>query len=181
MGNLGRAGFMKSTAGTWPYSYDTCEGSDKQPWSGLDPQLITACPDRPPPEQRAGWGLHPGQGRGAPEFDVFEVASTPGGTERPHASQTLQMAPLMPEGVNWWSGPAGGGVQYPGAGDSSYHTRRNPWTGSLGRPGNEYQDSLSALSDLNEEYYTGFHTWGVDWRPGQVGEHGGGRMPAAGA
>lgn len=74
MGNLGRAGYMKSTAGMWPYSYDTCAGSGKQPWSGLDPQLITACPDQPPAATRAAWGLNPAQGRGAPEFDVFEIA-----------------------------------------------------------------------------------------------------------
>lgn len=54
-------------------SYDQCEGSEAQAWSGLDPQLVTACPDRPPPLQRAAWGLHAGQGRGAPEFDVFEI------------------------------------------------------------------------------------------------------------
>ena len=74
MGNLGRAGYMESTAGMWPYSYDTCEGSGKQLWSGLDGQLITACPTDPPGVDRAAWGLNPGQGRGAPEFDVFEVA-----------------------------------------------------------------------------------------------------------
>jgi hypothetical protein len=74
MGNLGRAGYMQSTAGMWPYSYDTCEGSGKQPWSGLDGQLITACPSDPPGVDRGAWGLNPGQGRGAPEFDVFEVA-----------------------------------------------------------------------------------------------------------
>lgn len=58
---------------------------------------------------------------------------------------------------------------------TQYKTKRNPWTGSLGRPGNEYQDSLSALSTLGPEYYTGFHTYGVDWRPGQVLERGAGR------
>lgn len=141
------------------------------------------------------------------------------------------MAPLMPEGTNWWSGPAAGGVQYPGGcsagavtgwegaaysgkgrfcpchpaccaswpaqgtpalahsscgawqllipvltlqtllgagAGTQYRTRRNPWSGMLGRPGNEYQDSLSALSDLSDSYYTQFHTYGVDWRPGEV-------------
>ncbi|EFN59204.1 hypothetical protein CHLNCDRAFT_138137 [Chlorella variabilis] len=180
MGNLGRAGYMASTAGTWPYSYNTCQGSGKQEWSGLEGQLITACPGDPPGVNRAAWGLHPQQGRGAPEFDVFETrramagrqagrqpaGNSPGGVQPPHASQTLQMAPLMPEGTNWWSGPASGGVQYPGAG-SPYATRRNPWSGALQRPGNEYQDSVSALSDLGPSYYTGYHTYGVDWRPGQ--------------
>lgn len=74
MGNLGRAGYMHSTAGMWPYSYDSCAGSGKQAWSGLDGQLITACPDQPPASQRSAWGLGLQQGRGAPEFDVFEIA-----------------------------------------------------------------------------------------------------------
>jgi hypothetical protein len=205
MGNLGRAGYMASTAGMWPWSYGACEGSGAQPWSGLDPQLVNACPGDPPGVNRAAWGLNPQQGRGAPEFDVFEVANTPGGAQPPHASQTLQMAPLMPEGTAWWSGPADGGVQYPGGGPpppppalgrsappfldprcpaarptglalsclgagagTAFATRRNPWTGSLGRPGNEFQDSISALSDLGPSYYTSYHTYGVDWRPGQV-------------
>ena len=73
----------------------------------------------------------------------------------------------MPQGTYWWDGPAAGGVQYPGA-NTAYNTRRNSWAGSLGRPGNEYQDSMSALSDLGPAYYTGYHTFGVDWRPGEV-------------
>ena len=74
MGNLGRAGMMASTGGTWPYSYSTCEGSGQQAWSGLDPQLINACPGDPPGVNRQAWGLAPEQGRAAPEFEVFEVA-----------------------------------------------------------------------------------------------------------
>lgn len=64
-----------------------------------------------------------------------------------------------------------------GAG-TQYRTRRNPWSGVLGRPGNEYQDSVSALSDLGPDYYTGFHTFGVDWQPGEVrGQNAGVRQP----
>jgi hypothetical protein len=154
-------------AGVWPYSYNTCEGSGPLPWSSLDGQLITACPGDPPGASRAAWGLHPEQGRGAPEFDVFEVVTAVGGAAPPHTSQTLQMAPVMPQGTDWGTGPAAGGVAYPGAG-SSFNTRRNSWQGLLGRPGNEYQDSISALSDLGPSFYTDQHTYGVDWRPGQV-------------
>ncbi|PSC76523.1 Beta-glucan synthesis-associated SKN1 [Micractinium conductrix] len=167
MGNLGRAGYMRSTGGMWPYSYNTCEGSGKQAWSGLDGQLITACAEDPPGVDRTAWGLHPGQGRGSPEFDVFEIANSAGGAEPAHASQTLQMAPLMPEGVNWWDGPASGGVQYPGSDTEPFWTHRNPWRGKLKRPGNEYQDSISAVSDLTADFFNGMRTWGVDWRPGE--------------
>ena len=39
--------------------------------------------------------------------------------------------------------------------------------GALGRPGNLYQDSLSAISNLGPDYFAAFHTYGVDWQPGQ--------------
>ncbi len=73
MGNLGRAGYMQSTTGFWPYSYNTCgQGSEGQPWSLNAPQLLSACPDADG-FNRSMYGMAPGVGRGAPEFDVFEV------------------------------------------------------------------------------------------------------------
>ena len=33
---------------------------------------------------------------------------------------------------------------------------------------NEFQDSISAVSTLGPEHYTSYHTYGVDWRPGEV-------------
>lgn len=49
--------------------------------------------------------------------------ATPGGAQPPHASQTLQMGPLMPENTNWWSGPANGGLLYPGGMGAVYGGR----------------------------------------------------------
>ena len=43
--------------------------------------------------------------------------------------------------------------------------------GALGRPGNLYQDSLSAISNLGPDNFVNFHTYGVDWLPGQVCVH----------
>lgn len=91
------------------------------------------------------------------------------GTE---ASQTLQMAPLVPQGTSWadleWYTKDGlpDGVTYPG-GISFLRTERNPWQGKFGRPGNAYQDSLSAISHLNSTFHESFHTFGVDWLPGE--------------
>lgn len=89
------------------------------------------------------------------------------------ASQTLQMAPLLPAGQSWadlqWyqqNGITPEGVQYPGS-ISFLRTEGNPWTGTYGRPGNPYQDSMSAISYLNDTFYEGFHTFGVDWEPGE--------------
>lgn len=82
MGNLGRPGYLASTAGKWPYSYSNrsdCPPA-QQPWSTLAPQAISACPNYPPPETRAKWGLLPGQGRGVPEVGASEGGSRIGGS-----------------------------------------------------------------------------------------------------
>lgn len=88
------------------------------------------------------------------------------------ASQTLQMAPLIPPGSIWTNFTdydvrgLPSGVHYPG-GISHLNTMANQWQGIFGRPGNEYQDSLSAISHLNSSFYDSFHTFGVDWEPGK--------------
>lgn len=43
-------------------------------------------------------------------------------------------------------------------------------------PALQYQDSISALSDLSASYYSSFHTYGVDWQPGKVGGARGGHQ-----
>lgn len=100
MGNLGRMGYMKSTGGFWPYSYSECcmgcTMNTSQPGSKVPSQRLSACPD-PPGFDRTAYGMKPGVGRNAPEFDVFEGSTAYG----PGVSQTLQMAPLLPEGTTW--------------------------------------------------------------------------------
>ncbi len=63
MGNLARATWQQSTLGLWPWSYDKCGEIEDLEWK----QDINACDPEP------GYGLHPFQGRGAPEIDLFEV------------------------------------------------------------------------------------------------------------
>lgn len=176
MGNLGRAGYMPSTGGFWPYSYSECgKGSNSStsiPGSLVPDQTISACilgPDDPGYVNKTKYGFEEGKARNAPEFDVFEIVTVRGiGSE---ASQTLQMAPLIPQGMSWANlsmydemGIAQG-VAYPG-GITFMRTEGNQWQGRWGRPGNEYQDSLSAISHLNSSFYDSFHTFGVDWDPG---------------
>ncbi|OWZ14334.1 Beta-glucan synthesis-associated protein [Phytophthora megakarya] len=79
MGNLGRAIFSASTNRMWPFSYNKCEPAVFNP----DNQRISACNDNP------GYGMHPNQGRGAPEIDLLEG----GGLA---ISSSLQIAPGMP-------------------------------------------------------------------------------------
>ncbi|CAI5721337.1 hypothetical protein KXD40_004701 [Peronospora effusa] len=80
MGNLGRAIFTGSTARMWPFSYNECNETifDSQN------QRISACDDNP------GSGMHPNQGRGAPEIDILEG----GGTD---ISSSIQLGPGMPD------------------------------------------------------------------------------------
>lgn len=138
MGNLARPGYMMSTSGMWPYSYNSCggdlSGSEKE--GANKPQKITACPD-PSGFNRTLYGLLPGQGRGAPEIDMVEMKVPPsidestgqpialglqrGGEPGQHPaafnSMTLQAAPLLPNGTTWMSvnntdshGPLGPGM-----------------------------------------------------------------------
>ena len=73
MGNLGRAGYMETTSGFWPYSYSTCQGSTANGWSDLPPQLISACASKT--VNRTKWDMKKGTGRGAPEIDIMEARS----------------------------------------------------------------------------------------------------------
>lgn len=176
MGNLGRAGYMKSTSGLWPYSYNYCgDGTNVNnsiPGSKVSSQKITGCPPDPlSPDyiDVTQYDMVPGFGRGAPEFDVFEGKVGSSGGE---VSQTLQMAPLIPEGQTYTdmsfysSNGLSPGVHYPG-GSTKFNTRPNSWSGTYNRPGNEYQDSISAITSLSESFYSDFHTFGVDWSPGE--------------
>ncbi|KAF0693345.1 hypothetical protein As57867_015621, partial [Aphanomyces stellatus] len=78
LGNLGRALFTASTTRMWPWSYNECDPE-------LDKfQMISACNATP------GYGMHPNQGRGAPEIDILEG----GGAA---ISSSIQVAPGMPD------------------------------------------------------------------------------------
>jgi len=74
MGNLARATYEKSVMYNWPWSYDRCETSPAATGPIKDlpfKQEINACQGAG--EDAAGFGMHPHQGRGAPEIDIFEV------------------------------------------------------------------------------------------------------------
>ncbi|KAF8062056.1 KRE6 [Scenedesmus sp. PABB004] len=140
-GNLGRPGYLRSTAGRWPYSYDTCEGSGPLEWSvGQPGQRTSACGGR--------------RGRGAPEIDVLEYGIFPvpgadapqptfvhtmqaraaastgrksrarraprprgGGAERarrPRPRRATQMAPVAPPFTSWMLAQPPGSGAIPG-------------------------------------------------------------------
>lgn len=52
--------------------------------------------------------------------------------------------------------------------DTPFRTKVSSWRGVYGRPGNDYQDSVSASSTVQPSYYTDYHKFGLDWSPGEV-------------
>lgn len=74
MGNLGRPGYLATTDGMWPYTYNDCDAgitpnqSSPDGMNMLPGQRLTSCgcagEDHPTP----------GTGRGAPEIDIIEVS-----------------------------------------------------------------------------------------------------------
>lgn len=90
MGNLGRPGYLGSTDGVWPYTYESCDAgitanqSSPDGISYLPGQRLNSCtcPGEPHPNR--------GTGRGAPEIDVLE-GEIHGVNGR--VSQSYQVAP----------------------------------------------------------------------------------------
>lgn len=116
-------GYMASTQGFWPYSYDVCDAAaGKVDWSSLPGQRVPACADAPG-FNRTRYGFAQGLGRGSPEVDLFEMsvpssldgvkgtaAAHSGAYTPPYVSQTLQMGPIQPPGTAFMTS----GVSYPG-------------------------------------------------------------------
>ncbi|CAL9732472.1 beta-glucan synthesis-associated protein Kre6p [Monosporozyma unispora] len=153
MGNLARPGYLASTEGLWPYSYDSCDAgitpnqSSPDGISYLPGQRLSACvcdgEDTP----------SPGFGRGAPEIDIIEgeVDSTLGVGI---ASQSLQIAPF-----DIWYIPDYNFIEV-----YNYTTTvMNSYTGG------PFQQAISAVTTLNTEWYEygpqggNFQTFGMEY------------------
>jgi len=180
-GNLGRPGFMGSSEGMWPYSYNNCDqGAASQrgldTGTDLDGQKVSAC------EAHPGNGFHHNQGRGMPEIDLIEsFVPTFGNDEwtRAHFTTSLQMGPLIPIDVN--HGPGLTGCEGNPRQDRTYedcegmiyyrnHTEKvvpNHWCQVVegDMRGNTVQDCLSSEVDLRPTHFSDFHTYGFLWEP----------------
>lgn len=93
MGNLGRPGYLATTDGMWPYTYNECDagitpnqsmtdGTSYLPGQRL-PSCICEGDDHPTP----------GKGRGAPEIDIAEISGDWGGLQLGVATQSYQVGP----------------------------------------------------------------------------------------
>ena len=153
IGNLARPGYMSTSEGVWPYTYDSCDAgitanqSSPDGISYLPGQRLSKCTcsgeDHP----------SPGKGRGAPEYDVLEgEVSTDVGVGV--ASQSMQIAPFD----IWY---------YPDYNFVSIHndsvTTMNTYTGG------PLQQAVSGTTTLNVSWYSegdnehNFQTYGYEY------------------
>lgn len=155
MGNLGRPGYLATTDGMWPYTYQACDvgitpnQSSYDGLSNLPGQRLPSCTckgeDHPTP----------GTGRGAPEIDIIEVGATYGGGQNmPIATQSLQVAPFD---IHWY--PNYNYTAFPDFGLSFYN----------GYTGGPYQQAISATTNLNRNWYDGkeYQRYSFEYAPGE--------------
>ncbi|SMN17938.1 similar to Saccharomyces cerevisiae YGR143W SKN1 Protein involved in sphingolipid biosynthesis [Maudiozyma saulgeensis] len=153
MGNLGRPGYLGSTEGVWPYSYESCDAgitpnqSSPDGISYLPGQKLNAC--------TCDGEDHPNQGvgRGAPEIDIIEgeVDTT---LNVGVASQSMQIAPF-----DIWYMPDYDFIEV-------YNFSTTNMNSYAGGP---FQQAVSAVSTLNTTWYEFgqdagyFQTFGIEY------------------
>ncbi|GAV28143.1 hypothetical protein PMKS-001612 [Pichia membranifaciens] len=144
LGNLARAGYMASTEGTWPYSYETCDvgvtanQSSADGLSFLPGQKLNSCickgEDHP----------NPGTARSAPEIDIMEGLYD-------NYAQTFNIAPF-----DIW--------RYP---DYEHIAISNSSTSAMNSfMGTPYQEAISAVVSSNPDWYDkgSFIKFGMEYR-----------------
>ena len=175
MGNLGRAGYLASTEGMWPYSYDECDvgarenqtfadgkgpaaalgkrGSDSH-LSGLPGMRYPSCTckneDHPGPTHKVA--------RSAPEIDIVELQMEKQ-KNGSYASQSYQVAPFDDE-YSWDRNKTG----YQVWNRNERISFKNPYKGGL------YQQSVSVLSRVDDSAFEmakdpTFTKVGVEYEP----------------
>ncbi|KAH7385295.1 beta-glucan synthesis-associated protein KRE6 [Phaeosphaeria sp. MPI-PUGE-AT-0046c] len=154
MGNLGRPGYLSTTDGLWPYTYQACDAgitpnqSQSDGLSYLPGQRLPSCtcPGEDHPT--------PGKGRGAPEIDIIEVGATYPPLNMPIATQSYQVAPFDV----WW---------YPNYNFTAFPD--NTVSGYNGYTGGPYQQAISATTNLNKDWFDGaqYQKYSFEYAPGE--------------
>ena len=160
LGNLARPGHPATTDGLWPYSYDNvCDAGITANQS--NPDGLSLLPGMRLPACTCDGAAHPSPGisRSAPEIDVIEasVDTTTGplgnfGT----ASQSLQVAPFD----TFWRP------------DTAYQEVYDySVTGMNSYQGGVYQEALSGVTNLNNDWYDGnaYQTYSFQYETGSSG------------
>ncbi|KAK5175545.1 beta-glucan synthesis-associated protein [Saxophila tyrrhenica] len=153
MGNLGRPGYLATTDGLWPYTYDECD-------SGITPnQSVTDGLSYLPGQRLASCTCagedhpNPGRGRGAPEIDIAEVSADWGSMGVGVATQSFQVAPFD----LWW---------YPNYDFMENPNRHVSLVNSY--TGGPFQQAVSTTSMLNNHWYDGrqYQKFAFEYVPG---------------
>lgn len=159
MGNLARAGYLGSTEGMWPYSYDSCDTgilpnqtnvqgtgpaaalNAQGPYSADYGGTLSYLPGMRASSCTCPGEEHPGPnnnvGRAAPELDILE-AQTMGGVGE--ASQSVQTAPFD--------------VDYAWLNSSAHATLYDPTISKFNSyTGGVYQEAVSGVTDIPADAY----------------------------
>jgi len=154
MGNLGRPGYLSTTDGLWPYTYQACDvgitpnQSSSDGLSHLPGQRLSSCtcPGEDHPT--------PGTGRGAPEIDIIEVGASSGPEGHPIATQSYQVAPFD---INYY--PNYNYTACPDTRLSGYNT----YTGGA------FQQAISATTVLNKDWFDNkqYQRYSFEYAPGE--------------
>lgn len=137
LGNLARPGYLATSEGVWPYSYDSCDAgitpnqSSPDGISYLPGQKLNVCTCKGEDHPNAGTG------RGAPEIDILEGA-VDSNIKVGVASQSVQVAPM-----DIWYMPDYNFIEI-----YNYEvTTMNTYAGG------PFQQAVSAVSTLNTTWY----------------------------
>lgn len=137
LGNLGRPGYMATTDGVWPYTYDACDAgitpnqSSPDGISYLGGQRLSSCTCPGDDHPNAGTG------RGAPEIDILE-GEVDTNVKVGVASQSYQIAPM-----DIWYHPDHNFIEI----YNDTITSLNTYTGG------PFQQAVSGVSTLNTRWY----------------------------
>lgn len=152
MGNLGRPGYLSTTDGVWPYTYDSCDvgitpnQSATDGTSYLPGQRLSkcTCPGDSHPS--------PGTGRGAPEIDILEGSVDPN-NRIGVVTQSYQVAPF-----DVWYRPNYDFMAIPDLNISFMNTYC----------GGPFQQAVSTTSMLNNNWYGGqqYQKYAFEYIPG---------------
>ncbi|KAF1992532.1 glycoside hydrolase family 16 protein [Aulographum hederae CBS 113979] len=153
MGNLGRPGYLATTEGMWPYTYNDCDAgitpnqSMTDGTSRLPGQRLTSCscPNEDHPT--------PGTGRGAPEIDILEASASYQVKGAPVITQSYQVAPF-----DIWYYPDYNFTAFPDF-ETSF---TNTYTGG------PFQQAVSATTMLNKDWFDGkqYQKYAFEYQPG---------------
>lgn len=160
LGNLARPGYLATSEGLWPYSYQNCDAGITPNQSS--PDGISFLPGMKLPSCTCKNEDHPtpGTGRGAPEIDVLEGSVsdlTPDHlTKVGTLVQSLQVAPF-----DIWYMP---NYDYMAIFNQNV-TTWSPWKGG------PLQQAVSTVTTLNKGWYDGkeYQTYGLEYDPGSNG------------